>query len=696
MLWTHPFLLAGLGALSIPILIHLLMRAQGRRVRFSTLRFLPKTKPARERKKIRHWPLLLLRLLMVALLVAAFARPYWPDSAGSVASHRQSRAVMLVLDRSASMQAREGGGTRWDAALTLAGKILDSLSDTDRVSVVAFDEQAEVIAPWVPPSIARTALSRLKVTSEPGRLADGLRTASALLETAPPNAELAIISDLQKSSCMGIDAVPFPSGTLSEIRPVGLSETANIAITGVASPGAASFALTAELHNFGTQEQHGLVVAGSLDHHSLFQGKIDMPAGFHQRVDLPPITGTPGWHQLEIDVTSHDALSADDQFFAAVLIPQPIRVLVAEPHPEKRIFARASYFLTSALDPNYSDDPAAPPAPGPFDLTVVDAANLPGALSANPRPSVVVLPSLANLPDGSGAALLDFVRKGGGLMTWIAADIDTLGYNNQFAPFTPARLLEPETYTDHTVGQGWRLGWWNRDSALFGPIGEAGQGDLTLPQFRQRARLDATPDAEVLATFADKVPFLITRPVGQGRVLLVNSSAGTDGSDWPIHKTYLPLVQRMAYYLARRDPQSGTLLGPTLTPSHHARLTLAPSWAKHPLQLIPPAGPALPVRPDDAGIVHDADLEQPGFYEIRDGQNQVLQAFTVNFPAVESDLSAYRPDEISNRLNFTAPAISHFSGGAAFAARRELWPWLLGALLPLLLLELAWANRLRA
>ncbi len=102
------------------------------------------------------------------------------------------------------------------------------------------------------------------------------------------------------------------------------------------------------------------------------------------------------------------------------------------------------------------------------------------------------------------------------------------------------------------------------------------------------------------------------------------------------------------------------------------------------------------IQPDDAGIIHDADLERPRYYEIRDGQKPGRASLAVNFPAIESDLIAYRPDEISSQLNFTAPAISHFSGGAAFDARRELWPWLLGALLPLLLLELAWANRIRA
>jgi hypothetical protein len=695
MLWTHPLLLAGLGALSIPVLIHLMMRAQGRRIRFSTLRFLPQTKPARERKKIRHWPLLLLRLLLVALLVAAFARPYWPLPATAAANRQQPRAVMLVLDRSASMQAREGGTTRWDLALAIAGKVLDRLSETDRVAIVAFAQQAEVVAPWGPRSNAEHVLAGLKASSEPGRAADGLRVAATLLDRAPGEAELVLVSDLQKSSCVGIDSVFLPAGTRCEIRQVGGPETPNVAVTGVHAESAGSAALLVDLRNFSAQKQAGLAVNVLLDHQPFFQGKVDLAEGGAASLALPAINAAAGWHQLQVEVLSGDALAADNRFFAAVLVPQPINVLVAEPHPEKRIFARAAYFLTSALDPSYADTDSAAKTPGIFNVTVVDAANLAGALAAGPKPSVVILPPLVQISAGLGEALANFVRSGGGLLAWVAQETDTLDFNNQFGIFSPARLVEPQTYTGFDAGQGWRLGWWNRDSALFGPIGETGHGDLTLPQFKQRVRLDPSDGAEVLATFEDKMPFLISRQVGAGRVLLVNASADTRGSDWPIHKTYLPVVQRMAYYLARRDPQTGFALGPSLAPTRHAQVDLSVPLAKQAFRLVPPTASIASLQTDASGVAHDVDLEEPGCYEIRDTQNQIERVLAVNFPSVESDLAAYHPDDISSQFHFAASAVARFPDAGATLSRREIWPWLLAAMLPLLLLELGWANRTR-
>ena len=61
------------------------------------------------------------------------------------------------------------------------------------------------------------------------------------------------------------------------------------------------------------------------------QGKIDIASSGAASLALPAITATPGWHQLQVEVLSDDVLAADNRFFAAVLVPQPIDVLVAEP-----------------------------------------------------------------------------------------------------------------------------------------------------------------------------------------------------------------------------------------------------------------------------------------------------------------------------------------------------------------------------
>jgi hypothetical protein len=698
MLWTHPLLLAGLGALAAPILIHLLLKVQGRKVRFSSLRFLPQTKPSRDKKKIRHWLLLLLRLVLLALLVAAFARPYWPARAGMVAPQNRTRAVVFLIDGSASMQATEGNTKRWNAALATRQKLLDELTETDQVAIVRFAGQAEVVVPWGPRAVAEQALANLKVTSEPGKLADGLRLAATLLDQAPSSPELVLVSDLQKSTCDGLDSISLPAGTRCEFKPVGGFENANVAITGVVNKNATGSAITIDLQNFCTRKETSLPVNCSIDGQPFFQSKIDIDANGSALVPLPSITASPGWHRLQIDLVRGDSLAGDNRFFASVFIPESISVLVAEPHLELKIFERSSYFITSALNPEFSADEASTSskvATGPFNVTVVDPANLAASIASGQKPAAIVLPPLPVIPLGLGAALKSYVENGGGLLAWIGSGIDTLGYNNELGNLWPAHLIEPETYASVDENRGWRLDWWNRDSPLFGHFGEGGQGDLTLPQFKQRMRLDLTSDADLLATFEDKVPFLISRKVGSGRVLLVNSSADVRGSDWPIHKTFLPLVQRMAYFLAQRNPQVAFSLAPSLVPDRHGQLDLGTVLARQHFKLSPPMGPAVGIETDETGIAHELNLGEPGCYEVRDAKNKVQKQFSVNFPAVESDLAAYRPDEI--QFHFASTEVARFSHveEGTLAPRNEAWPWLFALLLPLLCLELAWANRIR-
>src|SRR5277367_1930263 len=130
MLWLNPLLLAGLVALAAPVLIHLLMKVKGRRMPFSTVRFFAKAQGSRDRNKIRHWLLLFLRLLLLALLVSAFARPFWPVSQVEAAQPK-ARSVLILLDCSASMQARlsdSSTDTRWTSAVAAARKVLEDLS----------------------------------------------------------------------------------------------------------------------------------------------------------------------------------------------------------------------------------------------------------------------------------------------------------------------------------------------------------------------------------------------------------------------------------------------------------------------------------------------------------------------------------------------------------------------------------------
>jgi hypothetical protein len=76
MAWLQPWAWLGLGALVVPVLVHLLSRRPARTEAFPSLRFLAATplRPTR-RTRISDWPLLLVRLLVLLAAAAALAQP---------------------------------------------------------------------------------------------------------------------------------------------------------------------------------------------------------------------------------------------------------------------------------------------------------------------------------------------------------------------------------------------------------------------------------------------------------------------------------------------------------------------------------------------------------------------------------------------------------------------------------------------
>ncbi len=79
--FVYPLFLWALAALAIPIIIHLFYFRRFKKVYFTNVKFLKELKEERaSRNRLKHWLVLLARMLAVAFLVLAFAQPYMPKN----------------------------------------------------------------------------------------------------------------------------------------------------------------------------------------------------------------------------------------------------------------------------------------------------------------------------------------------------------------------------------------------------------------------------------------------------------------------------------------------------------------------------------------------------------------------------------------------------------------------------------------
>src|SRR5262245_35240770 len=99
MAFLTPAFFLGLAAIAIAVLVHLIQRHRKRVVEFPSLMFVrPIPYQSVRRRRIRHWALLLLRAAAIALIVAAFARPFMRQGAVAAAAVGGAREIVILLD----------------------------------------------------------------------------------------------------------------------------------------------------------------------------------------------------------------------------------------------------------------------------------------------------------------------------------------------------------------------------------------------------------------------------------------------------------------------------------------------------------------------------------------------------------------------------------------------------------------------
>src|SRR5437016_10840861 len=100
MTFIHGYLLGGLILVGVPILLHLIMRQKPKQLPFPAFRFLRQKARINQRKiRLQHILLLALRMLLIAALCLALARPRLASSS-ILFGGEQAVAAVFIFDTS--------------------------------------------------------------------------------------------------------------------------------------------------------------------------------------------------------------------------------------------------------------------------------------------------------------------------------------------------------------------------------------------------------------------------------------------------------------------------------------------------------------------------------------------------------------------------------------------------------------------
>src|SRR5687768_9835506 len=165
----NAILIAGAALVGLPILLHLIMKQEPKRLPFPAFRFLKQRLKTNQRKlRLRHLLLLLLRMLLIALFCLTLYQPSILSSGLIDLSGRQPIAVVLVIDTSPSMGYAEGNKSNLEEACARATELINDLPDGSRIAIV---ETGDPGGDWLPSaSDARSKLTDIaKRAPKPGQ-----------------------------------------------------------------------------------------------------------------------------------------------------------------------------------------------------------------------------------------------------------------------------------------------------------------------------------------------------------------------------------------------------------------------------------------------------------------------------------------------------------------------------------------------
>ena len=666
-----PAFLAGLAALLIPLVIHLRQREWERPRRFPSLMFLRRI-PIRtaRRRRITDWLLLLLRAGVFALLVAAFARPFLRQSV-TTAAVAPARAVVLLLDRSMSMSQREV----WPAALDSARRIVAAQRPQDRVAVVLFDEEAEVVQPLtVDRGAVLAAIAAAKPTERATRYAAALRAARQVLATAAGTlGQIVVVTDLQRSGLSGLAGLELPADV--EVRPVVIKPATrgNAAIVGAEVQRVAGGAGNAERsqllvaarvisRELGGQQKARLSL--SVNGRAAGSREVSLAPDGAVTATFDPVPLTAGRARAELSLTP-DALVADDKFRFVVPAEQALRVVLVAAAGTR---ADETLFLERALGIGRE------PRIALEKRTSLDAAVLRGA--------AVVLLFDAPIPTGAvGAALDQWAQDGGGLLVAAGPRLAARSTSNPLLPGISRGSV------DRMSDRGGSFGEVSLDHPIFAPFREGGGAALGAARFLRYARVEPAAGAEVLARFDDGAPALLERAHGQGHLLLLTVPLDGLAGDFPLQPAYLPFLRRLVVHAA------GHQVSPLWRTT--GETGIVPTGVQDPVVATP--GGAL-LRPASDSGPCTMVLTEAGFYEMYAGRaaGEPLMIVAANPPAAESDLTPADPRELLlgvRRSDSTATSALAPPAPAEREGRQRFWRILLISAAVLLLLETIVANR---
>jgi hypothetical protein len=529
MAYLQPWMLWALPMVLLPIVIHLLNRLRYKTVHWAAMIFLLKAnRAATRRAKIRQYLLLLFRCLVLLFLLWAMARPLIGGWLGAAAGGAPE-TVLILLDRSASMETRGGGENKSKRTHALA--LLAQAAKQSAGSHFVLIENVLREPLEIADASTLATMQMAEATDTAGDLPAMFRTAlEYLTKNKPGSAELWVASDLQASNWRP----DGPEWQDIAARFAGLSQGFSVRILDLSSPpgqnisvavkaadlrvrdaktGQAQLSLTLEL-KAEAERQAALPLLLTRDG---AKSQIDLAlnaAVQRQNMKFDLTKTEAGWGKVELPT---DENPEDNTAYFAYAPPASLRAIIVGDNA-----AAPRLRFAAAPDKTRTDRTA----------EILPATRIAGL----PWKETALIVWTGPAPDGAGAKALESWVASGGILLCFPPGGEAAG----------GPLGVTWSGSENASKEApFRVTAWDD---LDGPLARTDSG-TSLPLAKldvaRRQVPSAGETAHVVATFADGRAFLISSQIGAGRVFACATQADVEWSSLGEGFVLLPMVQRL-------------------------------------------------------------------------------------------------------------------------------------------------------
>jgi hypothetical protein len=737
MSFIHPYLLFGLLLAGVPVLLHLIMRQKPKRLPFPAFRFLRQRYRHNQRKlNLQHLLLLLLRIGVVCALCLALARPRLFASRLFSDSDRPA-TVVLLFDVSPSMEYVVGGVSRLDEARGRARELLGELHAGSKVAILDNGDEEAPDVPPLPLADARGRIEALHTRPGAGPLNRAVERALRLLEKEEAGEEtppriLYVFSDRTRACWDPAGLKPaVPEGVHALFVDVGVEKPRDLGIEKVevipaVMPPGATFQVHVRIRGTTGGHENELTCQIEGEQKSSEKRGVQLAKNFtgdlftfERTAPKPPDTGPLDVPcQIVVRLGTQDALACNNVRHATFLVRRSRKLLTLIDNDAVKNTIQSKDGRRIPEVAHVWDAVHAATKSFACDILSLDEANklTPKALAGYP---VICLFQVADVPDAWWRKLAVYV-KGGGSLAIVPGGDEMLPNLKEFdEQGTKAELL-PAPLTTLITRPRDRPVYWQRFSDAAHPLlapfvawRRGGDADFDRDDLRpfvrrywQTGKLEK--QALAIARYEDdsQSPALLERTLGQGRVVLFTTPLDLrfmePGSPRQWNNYWqssfgLVLIDRVCRYLGgevtvpEMNFRCGRLPQVTIPAGAEGPFTLsgpALVGAEHNVKLPPKGGPV---------VLRQA--VQAGNYLVLDGKNQPVAGFSLDIPAVETDLERVPVEQLEQVLGkgcVVQVAGSSSLRDALASARRpplELLPLLMMTLLVVLTVESLLANR---